>query len=52
MQTINYELIIGSVELSDEELEVVSAGAAAKSYSCTISRSDKECECTCPPREN
>ena len=52
MQQFDLNSIVGSVELSDEELEVVSAGAAAKSYSCTISRSNEQCECTCPPREN
>jgi len=44
---IEQNTIIGSLELSDEELEVVSAGKEKKSYSCTVSRGDGACTCTC-----
>ncbi|GAA5530720.1 hypothetical protein [Herpetosiphon gulosus] len=47
MQQFDLNTIVGSLELSDEELEVVSAGKEKKSYSCTVSRGDGACECTC-----
>ncbi|WP_287045074.1 hypothetical protein [Herpetosiphon sp.] len=48
MQQFDLNTIIGSVELNDEELEIVSAGSKEKkSYSCTVSRGDGACQCTC-----
>ncbi|WP_287045071.1 hypothetical protein [Herpetosiphon sp.] len=47
MLNIDLNTVVGSLELSDEELEIVSAGAEKKSYSCTVSRGDGACTCTC-----
>ena len=47
MLNIDLNAVVGSLELSDEELEIVSAGREKKSYSCTVSRGDGACTCTC-----
>ena len=47
MLNIDLNAVVGSLELSDEELEIVSAGKEKKSYSCTVSRGDGACNCTC-----
>jgi|GEM_PF-2557164 len=50
MDNLNIDLnaVVGDIELSDEELEIVSAGSKEKkSYSCTVSRGDGACQCTC-----
>ncbi|WP_287045073.1 hypothetical protein [Herpetosiphon sp.] len=50
MDNLNIDLnaVVGDIELSDEELEIVSAGSKEKkSYSCTVSRGDGACTCSC-----